>query len=142
MKLRLTREFIFQMAHALDAYDGKCRNIHGHNYRLLVTVEGTPIPDDGTPKQGMVMDFGDLQRIVEERIIAPFDHALVLHERSPYLEALRSIDSKLATTPFQPTCENLLLHFARLLDGAFPEGVSLHKLQIYETEKSCAELEL
>ena len=73
MILRLTKEFSFEMAHALPAYEGKCRNIHGHSYRLFVTVEGTPLMQDGSPTDGMVMDFHSLKECVEESIVEPFD---------------------------------------------------------------------
>ena len=63
-KIRLTKEFRFEMAHALWDYDGLCRNIHGHSYILAVTVIGVPNEDRNSPTYGMVMHFGDLKRIV------------------------------------------------------------------------------
>ena len=60
--IRLTKEFSFEAAHALEGYDGACREIHGHSYRLFVTVKGEPSTDEYDPKQGMVMDFGLLKR--------------------------------------------------------------------------------
>ncbi|HQQ12325.1 MAG TPA: 6-carboxytetrahydropterin synthase, partial [Bacteroidales bacterium] len=63
-KIRITKEFKFEMAHALLGYDGPCRNVHGHSYELIVTVIGEPIAETGHVKLGMVMDFGDLKRIV------------------------------------------------------------------------------
>ena len=53
--IRLTKEFSFEAAHALDGYDGPCREIHGHSYRLFVTVKGTPAEDASNPKCGMVL---------------------------------------------------------------------------------------
>ena len=76
--IRLTKEFSFEAAHALDGYDGPCREIHGHSYRLFVTVKGCPADDDTNPKCGMVMDFGVLKSIVNEEVVSRFDHALVL----------------------------------------------------------------
>ncbi|MDE6046553.1 MAG: 6-carboxytetrahydropterin synthase, partial [Alistipes sp.] len=76
--IRLTKEFSFEAAHALDGYDGPCREIHGHSYRLFVTVKGHPSDAEGDPKCGMVLDFGLLKRIVGEEIVARLDHALVL----------------------------------------------------------------
>lgn len=137
MLIRLTKEFEFQMAHALSGYDGKCRNIHGHNYRLQVTVEGQPTQDAGSAKNGMVVDFGDIKRIVNQYVIEPFDHAFVVAEGSPFAG---TEGTKLLVVPFQPTSENLLLHFAGLLEGRFPEGVALHSLRLWETTTSCAEL--
>lgn len=139
MLLRLTRQFSFQMAHALDQYDGKCRNIHGHNYKLFVTVEGQPASQrqGNGSEEGMVIDFGRLREIVDAAVVSRYDHAFVVREGSPF-EAIEG--TKKLVVPFQPTCENLLLDFASKLDGLFPEGVRLQSLRLYETDNSCAEL--
>ena len=81
--IRITKEFKFEMAHALKGYDGLCRNIHGHSYELLVTISGYPISDSNSPKLGMVMDFGDLKQIVRSTIVDVYDHALVLNNTYP-----------------------------------------------------------
>ena len=81
--IRITKEFKFEMAHALKGYDGPCRNIHGHSYELLVTISGYPITDTKSPKLGMVMDFGNLKKIVRTAIIDIYDHALVLNSSMP-----------------------------------------------------------
>ena len=141
MLLRLTKQFSFEMAHALPAYEGKCHNIHGHSYRLFVTVEGTPLDRQGASTEGMVMDFHALKECVVETIVDPFDHALVLPRVSGQAAApIVDYATKLIWVDFQPTAENLLIHFSRLLEGQFPEGVRLHSLKLYETETSCAEL--
>jgi 6-pyruvoyltetrahydropterin/6-carboxytetrahydropterin synthase len=67
-RIRITKEFRFEAAHALHNYDGLCRNIHGHSYILKVTVIGETITDSNSPKLGMVMDFGDLKDIVKQSI--------------------------------------------------------------------------
>ena len=87
--IRLTKEFSFEAAHALDGYDGPCREIHGHSYRLFVTVKGTPAENAADPKCGMVLDFGVLKRIVGEEIVSRFDHALVL--RASELRSTRCV---------------------------------------------------
>lgn len=137
MKLRLTKEFSFDMAHALTGYDGKCRNIHGHTYHLFVTVEGEPLSDQASPKDGMVVDFNQLKQIVTDKIVEPFDHALVLSKTTPLPI---DMDTKLIITDFQPTSENLIIHFSKILLTEFPDNVRLHSLKLYETETSCAEL--
>ena len=145
MILRLTKQFDFQMAHALDGYDGKCRNIHGHNYKLFVTVE-SPAPDNiygncslqnDNPKRGMVMDFGDIKRLVEINIIEPFDHAFVVPQNSPFEN---TSGTKLIVLPFQPTSETLLLQIATLLKDKLPSCIRLHSLRLNETDTSSAEL--
>src|SRR5690606_19438176 len=78
--IRLTKMFEIEMAHALKGYDGLCKYIHGHSYKLEVTIKGTPINDHTNPKNGMVMDFKDLKKIVKEHILNVYDHALVLEK--------------------------------------------------------------
>lgn len=142
MKILLSKQFSFQMAHALAHYPGKCRNLHGHNYKLIVTVthsQATLDPElkGGNSPVGMVMDFGQIKKLVEEVIIEPFDHALVVPHDSPF----QNIEgTKMVVTPFEPTSENLLLHFASLLSPHLPEGVRLHSLKLFETDSSAAEL--
>ena len=82
-KIRLTKEFRFEMAHALHNYDGLCKNIHGHSYILQVTVIGTPCQNKENPKLGMVMDFGDLKAIVNEEIVSKLDHTVVMPDSYP-----------------------------------------------------------
>lgn len=139
--IRLTKEFSFEAAHALGGYDGPCREIHGHSYRLFVTIKGEPTTDPMNPKQGMVMDFGVLKKIVKEEIISRFDHALVL--RTTADEGLRRVLAEqfdnVVTVEYQPTCENMLDDFAHRLMKRLPEGVMLHSLRLHETASSYAE---
>ncbi len=128
------------MAHVLDGYDGLCSNMHGHSYILSVTVIGAPIQQKGHPKLGMVMDFGDLKRIVNPLIVSRFDHAVSVMENTPMHKRL--VDAQFARVevlPFQPTCENMLEYFAEIISAQLPAGVSLHHLKMHETATSYAE---
>ena len=140
-KIRLTRLFTFEMAHALPGYDGLCRNIHGHSYKLQVTVIGEPLVQHDHPKNGMVMDFGDLNKLVNKTILEELDHALLLPENSSFelIETLQKLHQKLILTSYQPTCENMLLDFKAKLLHSLPPGVALHSLQLWETQNSFAE---
>lgn len=150
MLLRLTKEFTFEMAHALPAYEGKCHNIHGHSYKLFVTVEGMPLRQQGASTDGMVLDFGRLKQLVNEAVVEPFDHALLLPRLNgqkeqtqtmlPQESDLGGYAAKLLYIDFQPTTENLLLYFADLLADKMPQGARLYSLKLYETATSCAEL--
>ncbi len=140
--IRLTKEFTFESAHALEGYDGACREIHGHSYRLFVTVVGEPIEDAQSPKCGMVMDFGDLKRIVGEQIISRLDHSFVLRssERNDsIIEGLATHFSNIITVDYQPTCENMLYDFAERISSHMPAGVKLFSLRLHETATSYAE---
>lgn len=138
MKIRLTKEFCFEASHALNNYDGLCRNVHGHSYKLFVTIKGSPNQDCQSPKYGMVMDFGDLKRIVQRRIIEVYDHALVLNKDNSFVSAAKSMNTKLVLTDFQPTCENMLIHFAQIISSELPEEVELQELKLHETATSFA----
>ncbi len=139
--ITITKEFTFEMAHALWNYDGKCKNIHGHTYKLIVTVQGEIITDKNSPKLGMVMDFGELKRIVKENIIDTHDHYLVLNGKSPHKDLnFSNYNIELVQyKDYQPTCENLLMEFVDILKRNLPENIRLVKLRLYETPTSYAE---
>ena len=139
--IRITKSFTFEMAHALWNYDGPCRNIHGHSYKLWVTVQGQPITDPQHSKFGMVMDFGELKTMVREWIIKRFDHSVVISENAPHkmLETVEQMFDKYEVTSYQPTCENLITEFANILISKLPASIKLYSLKLQETETSYAE---
>ena len=102
-KIRITKKFGFEMAHALWNYDGACKNIHGHSYKLFVTVRGEPVQDENNVKTGMVMDFGDLKQIVNRTIVKRFDHCMVVSRKAPhdFLTKVEQMFDKYEVTPFQ-----------------------------------------
>lgn len=140
-RVRVTKKFTFDMAHALYGYDGPCKNIHGHTYHLSVTLMGTPIQDNTDVKLGMVMDFGDLKKIIKQNIIDIYDHALVLNEEAPYSksELIANEFEKVILVPFQPTCENLLLHYVASIKNLFSANIQLISIRLDETPTSFAE---
>ena len=139
--IRITKEFHFEMAHALWNYDGKCKNIHGHSYKLFVTIIGKPINNVNNPKNGMVMDFGELKKIVNENIIETHDHALVLNGNSPHKNIFKNdvVFELLQLKNEQPTCENMVIEFAEILKTKLPKSVKLFSVRLYETATSFAE---
>jgi len=140
-KVRVTKEFGFEMAHALWNYDGPCRNVHGHSYRLYVTVIGEPINSQTDPKHGMVIDFGDLKKIVKTTIINKFDHSVVVSKEAPHhlLKNIEQMFEKYDVMDYQPTCENLVVDFAGRLMEKLPENLKLFSLRLVETATSYAE---
>lgn len=128
------------MAHALSNYDGKCKNIHGHTYKLFVTLIGIPCEDCSSPKNGMVLDFGDLKNIVKIPIVDVFDHALVVPANKGFEDLRKFQDTdKYIEVPFQPTCENLTIYIANIIRSKLPDSVSLYSIRLYETPTSYAE---
>ncbi len=139
--IRVTKEFGFEMAHVLSNYDGPCRNVHGHSYKLFVTVAGMPVEDRANPKLGMVIDFGDLKRIVQQEIVNVFDHSVVVskYESEEKVESFRVLFGNTVVVDYQPTCENLVADFSVRIRKRLPPEVILHSLKLYETATSYAE---
>ena len=137
--IRVTKEFRFEGAHALQDYDGKCRHIHGHSYRLFVTVKGEPNPSLNHPKSGMVVDFSDLKKVVNKTILEPFDHALILRNDSALATEIAEAYSNVVIVDFQPTCENLATYFAHTVAKKLPAEIKLHSVRLYETPTSYVE---
>jgi 6-pyruvoyltetrahydropterin/6-carboxytetrahydropterin synthase len=140
-KIRITKEFHFEMAHALWGYDGLCKNVHGHSYKLFVTLIGTPSLDVESSKLGMVLDYSDLKAIVRTTIVDQLDHALAVNGNTPHkeIEKSNSMFSKVVFLNYQPTCENMLIDFSERLINALPKKVKLHSLLLRETGSSYAE---
>jgi 6-pyruvoyltetrahydropterin/6-carboxytetrahydropterin synthase len=140
-KVRVTKEFDFEMAHALWGYDGLCKNMHGHSYKLFVTVIGTPIADTNDKKLGMVIDFGDLKRIVKPMIVDVFDHSVVLNKNaaSDCLIHSSPMFDRIHLLEYQPTCENMVIDFANKIKKELPNGIELYSVKLYETASSFAE---
>lgn len=141
-KIRITKQFSFETGHALYGYDGKCKNVHGHSYKLSVTVIGTPILDNTNVKFGMVIDFTDLKTIVKEEIVDNFDHATVFNKNTPHVELANELSSRghhVILVDYQPTSENMVIDFAKKIKDRLPHGIELHSLKLQETESSFAE---
>lgn len=141
-KIRITKQFSFETGHALYGYDGKCRNVHGHSYKLSVTVIGTPISDTSHVKLGMVIDFGDLKKIVKEEIVDKFDHATVFNKNTPHVELARELETRghnIILVDYQPTSEQMIIDFAAKIKARLPRDIQLHSLKLQETETSYAE---
>ena len=139
--IQITKMFSFETGHALYGYDGKCRNVHGHSYKLSVTVTGTPIGDNNHVKFGMVIDFGDLKKIVKEEIVDVFDHATVFNKNTPHVELAEELQSRghnVLLVDYQPTSEMMVIDFAQKISRRLPDSVTLHSLKLQETDTSYA----
>lgn len=140
--IRITKKFSFETGHALYGYDGKCKNVHGHSYKLSVTVIGSPITDLSNVKLGMVIDFTDLKKIVKEEVVDPFDHATVFNQMTPHVELAKELKDRghhVILVDYQPTSENMIVDFAARIKSRLPQGINLFSLKLQETESSFAE---
>lgn len=125
--LSVTKEFTFDSAHKLRDYDGKCKNLHGHTYKLLVTVYGER--ETLEVRNGMLIDFGDLKGVVHRQVIDKLDHNY-LNDIPPFHY-------------YNPTAENMCVWIFGQLKGYFKMFLEFKKLKIrlYETPTSYAEYE-
>ena len=140
--IRITKQFSFETGHALYGYDGKCKNVHGHSYRLAVTVIGKPISDNNNVKFGMVIDFGDLKKIVKEEIVDVFDHATVFNKNTPHVELAKELENRghnVLLVNYQPTSEMMVIDFGEKIKKRLPHNIKLFSLKLQETATSFAE---
>lgn len=139
--IRVTKVFYFEASHALLNYDGLCRNVHGHSYKLFVTVKGRTEVSERSSKLGMVIDFSVLKEIVKNNITDIYDHSFLVN-KSENIQNLLSgspVFNRTHFLDFQPTCENLVYMFSKIIKSKLPQGIELYSLRLYETENSFAE---
>ena len=139
--IRVTKSFGIEMAHVLSNYNGPCKNIHGHSYKLFVTISGVPVQDEKSQRNGMVIDFSELKAIVEKEIVKVFDHSVVIskYHDADKINAFINLFGNTVIVEYQPTCENLVADFASRIIPRLPEGTNLCCLKLYETATSYAE---
>lgn len=127
---RVTREFHFCYGHRLLNYDGKCKHLHGHNGRVVITVEAPELDP-----RGMVVDFTDIKRIVNRWIDENLDHRMILRRDDPAREALEKLGEPMYLIDVNPTAENI----ARLIfDYAKSQGIAIVDVRLWETPQCCA----
>lgn len=138
MKIRITKAFDFEAAHALDGYNGKCKDIHGHSYHLEVTYLGIPKEENTISDCGMVVDFGEIKQIIKTKVLPLFDHRLILRNDSRFRE-IKSINERIRFVDYQPTCENMLIEIVEILKRIEPKGTTIVKGFLRETANSYAQ---
>jgi len=138
MNIRITKEFDFEAAHALDGYEGKCKDIHGHSYHLKITLIGEPSKDVLLSDCGMVVDFGEIKSIVREHVYENFDHRLLLRNDSRF-KGLEKENERIRYVNYQPTCENMLIEIVGMVQKCLQGKIILHSAFLRETANSYAE---
>lgn len=122
---RVTREIDFCYGHRLLNYDGKCKYLHGHNGRAVITIE-SPTLD----ARGMVIDFSDIKRVVSNWIDQNLDHRMILHRDDPAVSALTKLGEPMFLVDVNPTAENI----ARLIfEYAKSQGIPIVEARLWET---------
>ena len=131
----LKTEQSFDSAHFLKGYQGKCANIHGHRWRVVVTIKSDTLLDD-MQSNGMVIDFGDLKNDLK-KIVDDLDHSLIIEENSlssTIYDALINEEFRIISVPFRPTAENLAKYIYDLLKDKY----QVDNIDVYETPNNCA----
>ena len=129
----------FDAAHFLKDYEGKCKNIHGHRWKVIVEIAKETLETEG-PKRGMVLDFGDLKAVLKE-LCNELDHSLIYESGSlkkTTVQALQEEDFRMIEVPFIPTAENFAKYF---YDRMKEQQIPVHRVEVYETPNNFAAYE-
>ncbi len=129
----------FDAAHFLQGYDGKCKNIHGHRWKVVAEIEGEQLSQDQQTR-GMLIDFGDLKKILKG-ICNQLDHCLIYEKGSlkeATLLAFQEENFRTFEVPFRPTAENFAWYFYKELEK---KGLKMHRVEVFETPNNCAAYE-
>ena len=146
MSVFVTKEFTFDCAHMLSGHEGLCKNLHGHTYKLQITVSSFAGVIKEGPSEGMIVDFKDLKAIVKERIVDKFDHSYVMWANGSEVEhsigdLLSQEGMKVVIVKYRPTAENMAQAFYDELKGVLREHKArIVGVKVWETPTSYAEV--
>ncbi len=135
--MKIAKEFRWEMGHRLLCHTGKCKNLHGHSYRMQVEITSDELTN------GMVMDYYDLKQIVQP-LVDELDHCFIVNKNDELLlEAAEKLKTKKIVVGFETTAENLCKYFIeKIIEKGLPEHVTALKVKIFETSTSYAEEEI
>lgn len=142
----ITKEIEIDMAHRVCFHRSKCRNLHGHRYKIEVGVDDKIIEEVGASDCGMVIDFSDLKQVMMEELDERFDHGAVFYQHDKYRNFLEGMimigdqnPNKLHFVDFIPTAENLCKHWFELMEPKLKErGIQIAHIKVWETPTSTA----
>lgn len=132
----LKTEVLFDAAHFLSGYNGKCKNLHGHEWRVVIEICGDSLAGEGQTRD-MIADFSDLKNDAREEADL-LDHSLLIEEGSlkeTTLAALRDEGFEIHVFPWRPTAERLARYF---FDRMTKRGYCVDQVSVYETPTNCA----
>ena len=141
----VTKQIEIDMGHRVPNHKSKCRNLHGHRYKIEVGVDDLVNFIKGTSDEGMVIDFGDLKEIMMQEIDAKFDHGFVMYDEDSYADTfiiMKDMGQKIIFVSFIPTAENLARYWYDLLANQLEaRGISIKYVKVWETPTSTATYE-
>jgi 6-pyruvoyltetrahydropterin/6-carboxytetrahydropterin synthase len=126
----VSREIDFCYGHRLLNYPGKCRHLHGHNGRLIITLAAS-----GLDQQGMVLDFSEIKRVVSRWIDDHLDHRMILNRSDPAVPVLQGLGEPMYLMDVNPTAENIA---ALIFEVAAERGFPVLEVRLWETPGCCA----
>lgn len=135
--MKISKEFKWEMGHRLPFHSGKCKNIHGHTYKMRVEIEGD------LDSNGMVMDYYDVSSVISP-LIDELDHSFIVKDDdSEVIEFLNKLNSKKIVVPFETTAENITIYMLqKIKEKITSDRIKKIKVRVYETEKTYAEDEI
>lgn len=149
--IQVTRTIEFDMAHRLHNHKGKCRNPHGHRYKLEMTFTGPVLPPDKRSDEGMIIDFGDIKQVMTDRVHDVLDHGMMVCKHdAAMMYALTPVNEEVESwnvtvVPFVPTAENMVVWCVEEVSLGLNETkyrlpqVKIVKARLYETPNSWAD---
>lgn len=141
-EVSITKILRFEAAHVIHGHSGGCGHIHGHSYELHVTIalaQSLPGYIDGL---GMVFDFKELKKLMNDNVIGLLDHKLLVSKMHLEVSGLSFSQDEMLVLDAEPTAENLLIFINEKATGLLPEQVKLSVLRLWETRDSYAEMRL
>ena len=132
--MKIAKEFRWEMGHRLQHHKGKCSNLHGHSYKLIVEFKG------GINQDGMVLDYFDVKKIIAP-IVDKLDHSVVISKNDrDLIEAVKELGSEYVIIDYESTAENLWHYFIdRIKEADLPGNITEFKVKVMETENTYAE---
>ena len=141
--IQITKSIEWDMGHRIPNHKSKCRNLHGHRYKLEITLIGELKSITGDSEEGMIIDFDKIKTILKERIQEVLDHCFMIYEKDKILTEFFSINAKenlkVVTVPFIPTVENISRWCYQNLHDRFPENIYIKNIRVFESPNSWAD---
>ncbi|MBP6219435.1 MAG: 6-carboxytetrahydropterin synthase [Oligoflexales bacterium] len=148
----ITKVIEWDMGHRVPNHQNKCRFLHGHRYRLELSLSGSIQSNKGACDEGMICDFADIKKIAMEKIHDVLDHMFMAHREDPLMQGFegsqtvhggQQMGSEILFVPFIPTAENIVIWCYEQIQDAFSlaqnKQIRIHQLRLYETPNSWAD---
>lgn len=141
--ITISKEIEFDAGHRVPNHKSKCRNPHGHRYRVVATITGTIVDEAGASDEGMLLDFGDLKSVLVSFVHDPLDHAFIIYEGDRDLwKCFQDTPFNLVVFPYIPTAENIARWCWEQIEGPLRESFRgnfwLDNVEVWETPTSTA----